>query len=105
MGGLVDTIKKMGITLKERKKRIIQAIAEHDDWIEDIETVLESLAEKDSHERTEQTWNKYAQPLKDKTDLDEIINSQPYDSEGFKQCVGKFFEDIPEGRLLKMHVK
>lgn len=29
----VDTIKKMGITLKERKKRIIQAIAEHDDWI------------------------------------------------------------------------
>ena len=61
----VDTIKKMGITLKERKKQIIQAIAEHDDWIEDIETVLESLAEKDSHERTEQTWNKYAQPLND----------------------------------------
>ena len=99
-------------TIKERKNLVIEIINRHEDWIDDFEEMLELIARKRQevqHKQTEQelnndNWRNYAEPIKEKTELDEIMASQNYDIKGFLEgCENEhFFQEMTDDEFFKM---
>ena len=99
-------------TIKERKNRVIEIINRHDDWMNDFEEMLELIAKKREevqHRQTEQklnndNWRSYAEPIKEKIELNKIMALQNYDIKGFLEgCENeRFFQEMTDEEFFKM---
>ena len=97
-------------TLKERKQKIIQVINQQDEWIDDFEDMIDFIIQKRMEERqgtSDSTLRKYVKPLKEKTDLEEIIASQKGSYEAFITGCKKhnFFQEISEEEFIRQLIE
>jgi hypothetical protein len=92
----------MNRTFEFRKQHLLQEISRisRNDWIEKLEKFMNSL-EKSSN-KNENPWGKYAEPIKEKTDWDEIFDSQEYNLEAFRDFDGNLFEGEDVDELLAL---
>lgn len=99
-------------TIKERKNRVIEIINRHEDLMDDFEQMLELITkkrqevqpQKTKQELNNENWRNYAEPIKEKTQLNEIINSQNYDIKAFLEgCENEcFFQEMTDDEFFKM---
>ena len=90
-------------TLQERKKRVIEVINRHEDWMDDFEEMLDLIAKKRPEKSNEETWRKYVEPIGEKTDVQDIIKNGGGDDRKFLQMVleNDFLGDIPEEEIFR----